>query len=158
MLESAVDALPRVKLPMIFPSERLRLALQTEISWSISLSLRRLRSVIANFYFDYMPSKPTIPVLYTLALDRVKPSCPVVLAVRRVEDSHLGVSFVFGHAFVALGSFEGALLTIVVHDVVHEQRGHLGVRLQVELVTVLRLFVSPQGQNLIGMLCPEPPL
>lgn len=40
------------KLPMIFPSERLRFALQTEISCSISPSLRRLRYVIANFYFD----------------------------------------------------------------------------------------------------------
>ena len=60
ILESAVDPPLRARLPMIFPSERLRLALQTEISWSISASLRRWRSVMTNFYFDYKASKPMI--------------------------------------------------------------------------------------------------
>jgi hypothetical protein len=40
-----------------------------------------------------------------------------------IEDRHFGVSFVFGHAFVALGVFEGAFFAVVVHDVVDEQGG-----------------------------------
>ena len=52
-VERRESAVVRARLPMILPSERLRLALQIEIYWSISPSLRRLRSVITKFYYFY---------------------------------------------------------------------------------------------------------
>lgn len=64
----------------------------------------------------------------------------------------------FGHAFVAFGAFEGAFLAVVVHHVVDEQGGHLGPRLQVELVGFVGLLVAPKSERLVWVLCLEPHL
>jgi hypothetical protein len=46
----------------------------------------------------------------------------------------------------------------VVHHVVDEQGGHLGPRLQVELVGFVGLLVAPKSERLVWVLCLEPHL